>query len=180
MNLRFYVRREMPGGDARHGVVFVRELVPRTAIALLARIAYNEPYRAVAMRRTVPAMGVAAPGRIAYEWRTRARWQHLAATAVGPCTVPETSSEAAFIIQHHWGYTRQRDGGTVEYEVEHPEWRVWAAGLPELDADVRQLYGEPFAGALSAPPTSALIAEGSPVVVHPPVRLPRRVPVGVA
>ena len=180
VNLRFYVRRELPTGEMRRGVVFVRELVPRAAIALVARIAYNEPYRAVAMRSTFPATRVAAPGRITYEWRTGARWQRLAATAVGEPADPAPASEAAFVTQHHWGYTRQRDGGTVEYEVEHPVWRVWDAALPELDADVRHLYGDSFASALSLPPTSAVIAEGSPVVVYPPVRLLRRARVGVA
>jgi uncharacterized protein YqjF (DUF2071 family) len=180
VNLRFYVRRDLPTGDARRGVVFVRELVPRTAIALVARVAYNEPYRALAMRSTVPATPVATPGRITYEWRIGASWQRLAATAVGASDVPALASEAAFITEHHWGYTRQRDGGTVEYQVEHPVWRVWEAALPVLDADVRGLYGEPFARALTGPPTSALIAEGSPVIVYPPARLPRSARVGVA
>ncbi|HXT48296.1 MAG TPA: DUF2071 domain-containing protein, partial [Gemmatimonadaceae bacterium] len=46
VNLRFYVRRVTPNGDARRGVVFVRELVPRAAIAYTARAVYNEPYLA--------------------------------------------------------------------------------------------------------------------------------------
>jgi hypothetical protein len=29
-------------------------------------------------------------------------------------------SEEEFITEHYWGYTRQRDGGTIEYRVEHP------------------------------------------------------------
>src|SRR5689334_2274538 len=37
VNLRFYVRRELDG-DVRRGVVFVRELVPRRAIATVARL----------------------------------------------------------------------------------------------------------------------------------------------
>ena len=40
VNLRFYVRRET-AGEIRRGVVFMRELVPRAAIALLARAVYN-------------------------------------------------------------------------------------------------------------------------------------------
>src|SRR6187549_3207255 len=43
VNLRFYVRREAGTGDIRRGVTFVRELVPRPAISLVARLAYNEP-----------------------------------------------------------------------------------------------------------------------------------------
>src|SRR5438128_2571069 len=36
VNLRFYVRRKA-GGEWRRGVVFIREIVPRRAIALVAR-----------------------------------------------------------------------------------------------------------------------------------------------
>src|SRR5271170_6925189 len=40
VNLRFYVRRH-EGGETRRGVVFVRELVPRMAIARFARLMYG-------------------------------------------------------------------------------------------------------------------------------------------
>jgi uncharacterized protein len=171
VNLRFYVRREMTSAAPRRGVVFVRELVPRAAIAGLARLAYNEPYRAVPMRSAVPAGSVEAPGTLTYEWRTGVAWQRLAATATGRATVPAPGSEAAFITEHYWGYTRQRDGSAVEYEVTHPVWRVWPAAEPVLDADLVDLYGPAFATALGCPPVSALVAEGSAVAVYPPKRV---------
>jgi uncharacterized protein len=171
VNLRFYVRRRLPSGEARRGVVFVRELVPRAAIALTARLVYNEPYRVVPMRSVVPATLVEAPGRLTYEWRTGRDRQRLAATASGIPVVPPPESETAFITQHHWGYTRQRDGSTVEYEVAHPEWRVWAAEAPVLSADVIGLYGQPFVSALARPPRSSLVVEGSPVIVYTPCRI---------
>jgi uncharacterized protein len=172
VNLRFYVRHQL-GGDARRGVVFVREFVPRAAIASVAWLAYNEPYRAVPMRSSVPATPVDAPGRLMYEWRAHAAWHRLAATAAGAPAVPAPGSEAAFITEHYWGYTRQRDGATLEYEVTHPMWRVWAAADPVLTADVAALYGPAFAEPLSRPPVSALVAEGSTVTVHSPRRLTR-------
>ena len=178
VNLRFYVRRDMPGGETRHGVVFVRELVSRLAVALLARLAYNEPYRAVRMRSATPRGASDAPGRLAYEWRIGGAWEGLAATAVGAPTAPEPGSQEAFVTQHHWGYTRQRDGGTAEYEVVHPPWRVWTAGGATLTMDVARLYGPAFAPALARAPGSALVAEGSSVIVYAPRRLvttdPRR------
>jgi uncharacterized protein YqjF (DUF2071 family)/predicted DCC family thiol-disulfide oxidoreductase YuxK len=177
VNLRFYVRREIEG-EVRRGVVFIRELVPRMAVAAVARWAYNEPYRVVSMRSTTPVLGAAAPGRVRYEWRTAAGWQHVAATAIGPPRLPLAESEAAFVTQHHWGYTRQQDGSTVEYEVEHPTWRVWDAIEPQLDADVAGLHGATLAEALSsAAPVSTIIAEGSAVVVSVPRRLARPTPV---
>jgi uncharacterized protein YqjF (DUF2071 family) len=177
VNVRFYVRRER-NGESRRGVVFIRELVPRTAVAAIARWAYNEPYRVVPMRSTTPPPGVDPPGRLLYEWRTAAGWQHVAATAVGPARLPAPDSESAFVTQHHWGYTQQRDGSTVEYEVTHPPWRVWEATQPELKADVAGLYGATLAEALSGPPASALVAEGSPVVVSGPRRLARATTAG--
>jgi len=48
VNLRTYVRHRAPEGW-RRGVVFIRELVPRRAIATIARLVYNEPYVRVPM-----------------------------------------------------------------------------------------------------------------------------------
>jgi uncharacterized protein len=67
--------------------------------------------------------------------------------------------------EHYWGYT-SRAGGCSEYQVDHPRWRVWYNVKAALDADISTLYGERFVESLSAPPTSAFIADGSPVVVR--------------
>jgi len=171
VNLRFYVRHTTSSGEVRRGVVFVRELVPKAAIAMVARLAYNEPYWALPMRSTVPRTPVDDPGCVSYQWRTGSRWQHLSAVASGKPALPASASEESFITEHFWGYTRQRDGATVEYEVEHPRWRVWAATESSLDADVPRLYGSSFARALAASPVSAFIAEGSAVTVFRPRRL---------
>jgi uncharacterized protein YqjF (DUF2071 family) len=175
VNLRFYVRRELPDGEVRRGVVFIRELVPRRIIAWVARVAYNEPYDALPMRSETPDVPTEAPHTLRYAWRRRTSagptWDSLQARAVGQASLPATGSEALFITEHYWGYTRQRGGGTVEYEVQHPPWRVWEAETPELRADVASLYGPRFAEALAAAPRSAFVAEGSPVSVFRPNRL---------
>jgi uncharacterized protein YqjF (DUF2071 family) len=171
INLRLYVRHTTPDGEERHGVTFIRELVPRRAIAAVARLMYNEPYRSVRMRSSTPAAIVSQPGRLTYEFQIGGRWCTLAATATGEVSAPAADSEALFITEHRWGYTRQRDGGTVEYEVVHPRWRVWNATAPALDADIESLYGPQFAPALTAAPSSAYIAEGSEVAVYSPRRL---------
>ena len=171
VNLRFYVRREMPTGGVRRGVVFIRELVPRPAIALMARLAYNEPYSALPMRSRAPVKLTDTPGTVQYEWRRERSWEHVAATAVGTASVPAPGSEAQFITEHYWGYTRQRDGSTVEYEVNHPSWRVWDAHKPSLQAHVASLYGGEFAEPLATAPCSAFLAEGSPITVYRPRRL---------
>lgn len=168
VNLRFYVRRRVEDGTSRRAVVFVREFVPRRAIASGARLLYNEPYRAVPMRHELQmdAAVEGAAGRAAYSWRAAGRWHGLEVRTRGRPTLPHPASEAAFVAEHYWGYTAQRDGGTVEYQVEHAAWRVWAAAAARLDCDVRAVYGAGFAEWLSRPPRSAFVAEGSAVAVH--------------
>jgi uncharacterized protein YqjF (DUF2071 family) len=165
VNLRFYLRRRV-GDEWRKGVGFIKEIVPRRAIAFVARTIYNENYVRHPMRSSVTV-----PGRVAYEWHHAAAWESVSANAVGEAMVPAAGSEEAFISEHYWGYARQRDGSTVEYGVEHPPWRVWQCEQPALACQVAQLYGREFAPFLSRPTRSAFLAEGSPVIVRKGVRL---------
>jgi uncharacterized protein YqjF (DUF2071 family) len=168
VNLRFYVRRLAEDGSWRRGVVFIRELVPRRAIAWVARWCYEEPYRAVPMRHEIdmPAADRGGEGRAAYAWRLAGRWHQLEARVRGPASLPSPESEAAFITEHYWGYTARRSGSVDEYRVDHPPWRVWAATSADLQCDAAAVYGPRLGIHLKQMPLSAYVAEGSPVMVH--------------
>ena len=172
VNLRFYVGRQV-AGEMRRGVTFIREIVPRRAIAVVARLAYNEPYVALPMRH---AIGVQmdpddAPGMVEYEWRLRSEWSGLTLKASGRAAPLLSGSEAEFITEHYWGYTRQRDGGTVEYRVTHPRWRTWTVDAASVHGDLSEPYGAALGGVLARAPDSAFLAEGSRIEVHTPVQL---------
>jgi uncharacterized protein YqjF (DUF2071 family) len=172
VNLRFYVRRELPG-DVRRGVVFIRELVPRLAIAATARWLYNEPYRSLRMRHRFGAPAEnGMPSRVEYEFRVAGDWNSLHASPRGEGREAPIGSLEEFITEHYWGYTRQRDGGTVEYRVEHPRWKVWDADDVAAVGELGATYGDAMAKVISATPASAFIANGSMVSVHLPIRLP--------
>jgi len=168
VNLRFYVRRNA-GGETRRGVVFIKELVPRWAIAWTARRFYNENYISVPMSHRIHKYGLQR--RATYEWTLGGQQNYLEARAeCEPCE-PADGSLEAFITEHYWGYVKQRDGGTLEYQVEHPRWRVWTAQEADFHCDVARLYGGEFAPFLTHTPASAFIADGSPVSVYPGVRI---------
>ena len=158
INLRFYVRRK-DGNDWKRGVVFVKEIVPRAAIAFVARTLYNEPYVALPTRHTVNQ------DNAEYAWRFDGRWNSLRVTPTGSPGPSAAGSEAEFITEHYWGYSRQKDGGTKEYRVDHPRWNVRPASDAAIDIDVAALYGEAFVEPLVQRPTSAFLAEGSEVTV---------------
>ncbi|MGE3191394.1 MAG: DUF2071 domain-containing protein, partial [Vicinamibacterales bacterium] len=151
VNLRFYVRRTTPAGETRRGVVFVRELVPRPAIAAVARWVYNEPYLAVPMSHR-SSLAAATGGEVEYAWRHGGGACRLAATVAGSAAVPRPGDEAEFITEHYWGYTRQRDGGTLEYQVEHPRWRTWTAVSAGFWGDGAALYGPALGAVLAGAP----------------------------
>jgi hypothetical protein len=116
--------------------------------------------------------GEGAPGRARYAWQWAGQWHHLEVRTRGRPLVPPADSEAAFITEHYWGYTAQRDGGCKAYQVSHPQWRVWDAEGSSFDCDAAALYGPGFAECLAAPPRSAFVAEGSAVTVYAGTRIP--------
>jgi uncharacterized protein len=167
VNLRFYVRR--PVADAwRRGVVFIKEIVPKWAIAAVARAAYNEKYISLEMRHSI---GSGEKPAVRYDWKWENTWNFLSLKANGDSMVPEAGSEEEFITEHYWGYTSQRNGNTLEYRVEHPRWDVWNGSEPVLRCDVSTLYGPNFASAISGSPSSAFLARGSGVSVFQGCRI---------
>ncbi|MFI6425628.1 YqjF family protein [Promicromonospora sp. NPDC050880] len=173
INLRFYVRRRTADGW-RRGVVFVKEIVPRPALAAVARLAYGESYVARPMRHRVDLHdgAITSGGLVEYSWRDAGAWHSVRATTVGAPQPLVDGSHEQFVTEHYWGYAAQRGGGAVEYRVEHPSWQVWQVRDPGLECDVEQVYGAAFADGLAAPPVSAFVADGSPVTVRRGARLP--------
>jgi uncharacterized protein YqjF (DUF2071 family) len=165
VNLRFYVRRNAPEGW-RRGVVFIKEIVPKRIIAWVARAVYNEAYVRLPMRHAVELPIAGSQGVFCYEWMNEPRWSSLEVQVQGEPALADLDSEETFITEHYWGYCRQRDGGTVEYQVEHPRWRVWRGIASKLECDVARFYGAEFATALGGAASSAFVADGSAVVVR--------------
>jgi len=171
VNLRFYVKRNAPDG-VRRGVVFIKEIVPRAAIAHVARKYYNEPYVTRAMRHSVERDEQTQAMKVDYGWfEKHPDYSYMSVNVRGAAALPTAGSLEGFITEHYWGYTAQKDGSTLEYRVEHPPWRTWSAKHCHLDCYVDLSYGPQFYPTLSKQPTSALLAEGSPVAVYRGVKI---------
>jgi uncharacterized protein YqjF (DUF2071 family) len=162
VNLRFYVRRTV-GDEIRRGVVFIKEIVPRWAIAAVARSVYNERYVALPMSHQVKLS--ASSQVVEYGWRSRVGWSRISISAEGSPELPVEKSQEEFITEHFWGYSAQTNGTTMEYRVAHPRWRVWSGRGAKFEGDVAELYGRDLAVILTGPPSSAFLAEGSGITV---------------
>lgn len=159
VNLRFYVARQK-GNERRRGVTFVREIVPKPAIAYVANALYNKRYIARRMGHKIEHDSEAVEVRYDRQYGGRAH-----SIAVSANNSPQLL-EAEFILEHYWGYTAQRDGGTIEYHVEHPRRRVFPVREYTFDCDFAALYGSTFAPYLNSEPASVFPAEGSETLVR--------------
>ena len=162
INLRFYVRcRE--GNELRRGVAFIREIVPRRAVATIARVLYNEQYvtRPTSHRFERSEAGISAQ----YSWTGGHDRGQLRLSVNGDPQLPGEGSLQQFIAEHYWGYSAQRGGGSMEYRVEHPPWRLWSSHDATFEGDVAELYGRELAANVGNRPASAFLAEGSGITV---------------
>lgn len=169
INLRFYVRRREADGTVKRGVVFIREFVPRRAIAWMAKKFYEEPYLAIPTRHAVSDSGASFDVR--YDWELGGRWHSIGGVAeIKPLPIAG-SSEEEFITEHYWGYTKRSNGRTDVYRVEHPRWETYRLQSYRVDVDFERLYGREFGFLNGVREAGVLLAEGSGVAVHSGYRL---------
>ena len=161
VNLRFYVRRIMED-NVRHGVVFIRELVPRPLVGGMARLLYREPYLVMPMRGKVTS---GPPPDVEYQWSDAGRWCTLSGAGTGAGTEPGEGTLEEFLTVRHWGYNGERGKPTLEYRVEHPRWKVWHAQVTRVDYNAGA-FGGGALGLELRTPMSKLIADGSVVTIH--------------
>lgn len=170
VNLRFYVRRK-EGDENRRGVVFIAEIVPKQAIATTARFIYGENYVCLPMKHHVCTDG--SKKTVKYQWQVKNQWCQLSAQATGAPALPREGSLEQYITEHYWGYSTQRGrGGSFEYHVSHVPWQVWVSTTAGFEGDASELYGAELGRVLQGHPSSAFIAEGSPVTVFRGSKLP--------
>jgi uncharacterized protein YqjF (DUF2071 family) len=164
VNLRFYVRR-----GSRRGVVFIRELVPKFAVTAIARLAYGENYSCVPMGHRVETdrSGMS----VEFSWGAGEGLCSISAKMQDDRYLPEQGSLSEFITEHYWGYA-VRAARTVEYQVDHPQWKVREAVSAKFSGNAERYYGPEFAKVLAMAPDSAFFADGSAVTVF------RGVPLG--
>jgi uncharacterized protein YqjF (DUF2071 family) len=159
VNLRFYVKRQT-SGETRRGVVFVKEIVPRRAIAFVARSFYGEPYETWAMSHG------SRESEISYFWAKNNCRNEVKAVFGKSLGVPAENSHGEFIIEHYWGYTKRGVARTDEYKVEHPKWELLEVPSAEINVDFGKIYGERFKSLSQTQPQSILLAKGSQISVY--------------
>lgn len=163
VNLRFYVKYK-EGNQWKRGVTFIKEIVPKFFIELVANNLYSENYDSMPMRNELNISGDEI--KVGYFWKPKEDEYFIKASAEKNSFLAATSSEEEFITEHYWGYTKVSDSKTSEYEVEHPKWNLHNINDFEINCDFGKLYGARFSFLNYLKPSSIFLAEGSEVIVR--------------
>lgn len=157
-NLRFYVKL-----NGVRGVCFIREYVPSTLVAFIARTVYNEPYKAATLFDHVEVVDNSIKAQ--YRLDDQGAGFDLKITGSNSPFVPNEDSTEHFFKEHELGVGRSKNGETMTYNVHHPIWRVFPIQDYKLTVDWERVYGAQFSFLVDRDPESMCFAEGSEITV---------------
>ena len=161
VNLRFYVKYN-DKGTIKRGVVFIKEIVSKHMLALIANTLYNEKYERMPMKESLTEEdGVVS---VSYEW-FKEEWHSINVEFTKELSAIAAESEEEFITEHYWGYNKVNENVSTEYGVEHPRWSVYTLINYTIKVDFGKVYGADFNFLNNLYPNSVFVADGSKVVI---------------
>lgn len=163
VNLRFYVKR-FEDQSWKRGVVFIKEIVPKPALSLVANTLYREHYETMPM--THRWSETETHREVTYRWKKKGMWHSFQIHASKTPQPMAPGSKTEFITEHYWGYAKAGKAKTVEYEVTHPRWEAYEVTGFNIDVDFGAVYGQEWAFLNHAQPASVMLAEGSEITVE--------------
>tara|TARA_B100000767_G_scaffold256647_1_gene263899 strand:+ start:315 stop:1037 length:723 start_codon:yes stop_codon:yes gene_type:complete len=163
VNLRFYVKR-FENNAWKRGVVFIKEIVPKPALTLVANTLYKEHYETLAMQHNWKEN--TKNRAVVYKWKKNKQWHSFKVIAALETSEIIENSETEFITEHYWGYAKVSNSKTNEYEVTHPKWRHYKIESTQINVDFGTVYGADFEFLSSVQPNSVMLAEGSKITVE--------------
>ncbi|RZJ64441.1 MAG: DUF2071 domain-containing protein [Flavobacterium sp.] len=168
VNIRFYVKR-LDGNEWKRGVVFVKEIVPRSAIAFIANTFYREKYERLPMMHEFSESDNSKTYK--FGWRKNVKWNSFSVDTKKSSADILEGSETEFITEHYFGYSRQTAATSFEYEVKHPRWQQFEVTDYKIDVDFEAVYGNDFAFLKDLEPVSVFLADGSNISVENKIKI---------
>jgi uncharacterized protein YqjF (DUF2071 family) len=163
VNLRFYVKR-FENGEWKRGAVFIKEIVPKSALTIVANTIYKEHYQTLPMKHLISENLLTR--NFVYQWKTESKWNTILVETEKNLIEIEKNSEAEFITEHYFGYTKVNKEKTFEYQVKHPRWQQYEVSNFSIDVDFNCTYGAEFEFLNSQKPISVMLAVGSEISVE--------------
>jgi uncharacterized protein len=163
VNLRFYVKR-LEGNEIKRGAVFIKEIVPKHAISIVANLLYKEHYETLKMKHLRLENRLSKTFK--YCWKKSNNWNFIEVETEKNLIPIPINSHAEFITEHYFGYTKFNHKKTIEYQVTHPRWQQLLVKNYKIEVDFEAVYGNEFAFLKDLKPVSVIFAKGSKITIE--------------
>jgi uncharacterized protein YqjF (DUF2071 family) len=163
VNLRFYVRYK-ENGEWKRGVVFIKEIVPKSMIAFIANTLYKEHY--ISCEMSHEWQEIEDEMHVNYSWENKNSENIITVKTENKTLEIPVGSGEEFITEHYYGYSKFDEEKTGEYKVEHPRWRVYPVREYNIVCDFEVNYGSDFKSLTGMKPDTVHLAEGSEIKVY--------------
>ena len=150
----------MDGDSEKRAVVFIKEIVPKPLITIIANTLYNENYETMKMSHAH------SKNKKIYHFGRKSLDQSIAVNLENEKLNVKSGSHEEFITEHYWGYAEIDEKSTNEYEVVHPKWTQRKVSSYDIKIDFADIYGQSFHLLNQQKPFSVLYCDGSEVSVE--------------
>jgi uncharacterized protein YqjF (DUF2071 family) len=165
INLRYYVTDSLD----KNGVVFIREYIPRTALAYAANLIYNEHYKTIDMDSI--SENKYDDLLFCHNFTIDNKKYFIEAVTENVPSTPTDTSPEHFFKQRNAGFGVHKDGSTMYYDVEHNKWRTYKNKTLQMDVDFGHVFGNQWEFLNSKKPENWFVAEGGDVKVYNYIRI---------
>lgn len=171
VNLRFYVKYK-DQNTWKRGVVFIKEIVPKPAITLIANTLYHEHYQTQPMHHKWHDTKTSK--FVEYQWKINNKTQSIKVETEKNTSEIIENSASQFITEHYFGYTKHKNK-TFEYEIEHPKWQQYNVKNTTIHVDFSLNYGSAFNILNHQKPISTILAKGSKIIVKNKILISKKI-----
>jgi len=126
---------------------------------------YKENYETMPMSHNWESDQNSGELSVEFTWKKYEDWNSIKVIAGTELSKIEKESEAEFITEHYWGYTKINESSTSEYGVTHPRWEIYKTIDYSISVNFENTYGNEFGFLNSETPASVFLAEGSEIEV---------------
>lgn len=160
INFRFYVNFQ-----GKRGVVFISEFVSKRIIAAIARNFYYEQYKFTELKSIVAKNEKEI--KVKHILKKGSKIFEVEAAAEDNLYFPDKNSKEFFFEERFYGYSKNSEGETMEFRVEHTPWRLFSLKSYNINFDYGFLLGKEWSFLNDAAPESVMLINGSSVKMYP-------------
>ena len=162
INLRMYVKR-IENGELKRGVTFIKEIVPKHLVSMVANGLFSEHYETLPMNHKISKLS-SDSSRLSYGVRKTSEYE-VSAQVSNEMIGLEPGGFEEFIAEHYWGYSKVNATKSIEYEVAHPKWDMFEKSEVGTSINFASIYGDSWSFLNRIEPESSFVLKGSEVRV---------------